>query len=270
MHRCLIVGVLFLSAPSAAEPPPTPTAPPPPAAAAPQQIQHKVPFTPGEECVYEIEAMGMSAGKARLSVGASATRDGLPSWPIVVLGRTDSLFDHVFSIRDKFVTWWHPETGRVIGTDLYAEEGGKRHRSRSRLDHAAGKAEVLREKDGQRNVSSYDIPVGSFDIAGAVMALRARPLRVGDVEEIHVFTGKKSFLMRCHVETIETLETEAGTFDAVAVRIELGFEGNFASKQDVRGWFSNDARHIPLKLKAELMLGSLVVQLVKYQRGISL
>ena len=230
-----------------------------------------VPFSPGEEMVFQIGALGMKAGKARVAVGASTDRDGVSAWPIVIQARTDSIFDAVYSVKDKFVSWWHPESGRVVGADFYADENGKRHRSRSRLDHDAGKAEVKRENvSGKRTVDSYDIPPGAYDIAGAVMALRARKLAVGDVEQIDVFTGKKVFALRCTVLGTDRVKTAAGSFDAVVAEIELGFDGNFASKRNVKAWFSNDERHLPLKVEAEFMLGSVVGELVDYRKGVSL
>lgn len=228
-------------------------------------------FSPGEELVYQIEALGMEAGKGRVTVGTPTDRDGVRALPIVAQGRTDSLFDRVYSVRDKFITWWDPATGRVIGSDLQADEGGKKHRSRSVLDHAAGKAYVRREKvTGERTQSTYDLPAGTFDIAGAVMELRNRKLEPGTVEEVKVFTGKKTFTMRCKVEARERITVPAGSFDAVRTTISLGFDGKFASKGDVVGWFSADERHIPLRLEAELVLGTLRSELVQYRKGVSL
>jgi hypothetical protein len=230
------------------------------------------PFSPGEELVYRITALGMTAGKARISVGHGAERDGVTAWPVVVQARTDALFDSVYTVRDRFVTWWQPESGRVIGADFYADENGKRHRSSSRIDHTSGKAEVLRvrEWNGERSKKSYDVPAGTFDIAGAIFELRRRPLVPGTVEEVDVFTGRKVFKLRCTVERTEQVKTQAGTFDAVAVKIQLGFDGQFASKRDVRAWFSNDEHHLPIQLEAEFVLGSIVAELIQAKRGIRL
>lgn len=226
-------------------------------------------FRPGEELEYEIRALGMKAGRARIQVGTWTERDGVRSWPVIVNARTDALFDSIYSVRDRFITWWDPETGRVLGADFFAEERGKRHRSRSQLDHEAGKAEVFRFKEwnGERSTRKYDIPSGSYDIAGAIFALRQRELTPGTVEEVDVFTGRKVFRMRCIVEGIETLKTGAGTFRAISARLQTGFDGNFASKRDVRIWFSADERKIPLRMEADLVLGSLVANLAS-ARGI--
>ena len=228
-----------------------------------------LPFRPGEELVYEIRALGMKAGRARIQVGTWAERDGVRSWPVIIQARTDSVFDSIYSVRDKFVTWWDPETGRVLGADFWAEERGKRHRSRSRLDHVAGRAEVVRYKEwnGERTTRHYDIPSGAYDIAGAILALRQRPLALGSVERIHVFTGSKVFELVCEVAGVETLEVAAGKYRALATRIQLGFDGNFKAKRDVRVWFTDDERKIPLRMEADFVIGSVVADLAS-ARGI--
>lgn len=226
-------------------------------------------FSPGEELHYTVKALGLHAGKARVQVGALSDLDGTPAWPLVFQARTDSIFDSIYSVRDRFVTWWDPETGRVIGADFYAEERGKRHRSRSRLDHEKGKAEVLRIKEwnNQRSTRTYDIPAGTYDIAGALFALRGRPLAVGTVEEMQVFTGKKVFTLRCTVEKKESIKVAGSQRSAIATKVELGFDGNFASKRDLRAWFSDDDRRVPLRVEAELVLGSVLIDLEK-SRGL--
>lgn len=229
------------------------------------QVSRAPAFRPGEELEYEIRALGMKAGRARIQVGTWTERDGVKSWPLVVNARTDSLFDSIYSVRDRFISWWDPETGQVIGADFWAEERGKKHRSRSHLDHEAGKAEVFRFKEwnGERSTRNYKIPSGSYDIAGAIYALRQRPLEVGTVEEVDVFTGSKVFKLRCHVEAIETIQVGAGSFRAVRARLQTGFDGQFASKRDVRIWFSADDRKLPLRMEADLVLGSVVASLAR-------
>jgi hypothetical protein len=228
-----------------------------------------VPFTPGEELVYEVEALGMNAGKARISVGAAADRDGSSAWPIVVWARTDSLFDAVYPVRDRFVSWWEPDSGRALGADLFADEGGKKRRESSRVDHALGKAEVRREKGSERSTSSYPVPAGVFDIAGALMALRGEDLAVGQVVQLPVFTGKKVFTLRCTIVGTEKIETDAGSFDTLVARVQLGFDGKFAAKRDLKVWFSADEQKIPVRLEVEFVLGHLVAQLVQYHRGVT-
>lgn len=237
-----------------------------------EPVSPPLPFTPGEELVYKITALGMTAGKARISVGSSTHREGVATWPVVVQARTDSVFDSIYSIRDRFVTWWDPATGRVVGNEFYADERGKRHRSRSRLVHDEGKAEVFRLKEwnGEKSTRSYEIPAGSYDIAGAIMALRGRNLVPGAVEEVDVFDGKKVFRLRCVVEGREKVKVGAGSYEAIVAKIRLGFDGNFQSKRDLKVWFSSDDRRLPLRLEAEFALGSVVADLLSEQRGVSL
>jgi len=232
-------------------------------ASAAQEKGAALPFGPGEELIYRVTALGMTAGRARIAVGLPEKRGEVEAWPVVVQARTDSFFDSIYRVRDRFVTWWSPADGRVLGAEFHADEGGERRRSRTRLDHARGVAEVERQRAGERSRATYAIPAGAYDIAGAIFALRRTPLAPGTVEELDVFTGRKVFRLRCTAVGVETVQTGAGSFEAIATRIELGFDGPFASKRDVRAWFSNDARRIPLRFEAELALGTLVADLLE-------
>jgi hypothetical protein len=126
-------------------------------------------FSPGEELVYQIEALGMDAGKGRVTVGTPADRDGVRALPIVAQGRTDSIFDRVYSVRDKYITWWDPATGRVIGSDLQADEGGK---STARACSTTRRARPP-PREGERPHRAPTTPPGP-DIAGAVMGYAAQ------------------------------------------------------------------------------------------------
>jgi hypothetical protein len=63
------------------------------------------------------------------------------------------------------------------------------------------------------------------------------------------------------------VETRAGKFDSWKVEVRTAFEGNFASKRDTFIWFSADEHRIPVRVSAEIALGSVVVNLSGYRPG---
>ena len=65
----------------------------------------------------------------------------------------------------------------------------------------------------------------------------------------------------------ETVETQAGAFDAWKVEVRTAFEGNFASKRDTFIWFSADENRVPVRVSAEFAVGSVVVNLSGYRPG---
>ena len=127
---------------------------------------------------------------------------------------------------------------------------------------------VVRQKEGEAPAEKQmDVLEGALDVAGATFALRNRDLEVGREYAYPVFTGSKSFLMKARVEAKEMLSTSKGKQEVYRLRVYTEFSGNLASKRDLVAWLTTDARHLPVRLEADLALGSLVAELTEYQQG---
>ena len=50
--------------------------------------------------------------------------------------------------------------------------------------------------------------------------------------------------------------------ETVGVLVVMPFQGIFLNQGNIRVWFTNDARRIPLRMKAKVVIGSLVGDLV--------
>lgn len=237
------------------------------AAGARAHAQEILAFGPGEQSIYKIQYLGMTAGTAQLTVGAETRQWGLPVWPIVTLASTDSLF-RIYPVRDRFITYWDSTAGRTIGHDFYADEGRKKRRQRVKLDHASGSAQVMKQKEGEAPAeSTHEIAAGSADVAAAVFALRSRPFKVGDVIEVPVFTGSKSFNLRASVEGVEQLDTSIGAREVFRIRVQTEFSGKLASKSDMVAFMTTDSARLPVRIEAEFVLGKVVAELKEYKAG---
>ena len=224
-------------------------------------------FGPGEQSTYRVQYLGLEAGTAQITVGTQTTHWGNQVLPIVTLARSSSALDF-YPIRDKFVTYWDPASDRCVGSDLFAEENRTRRRLRIKLDHQAGKATVMRQKDGSaEKTSTHDVQSGTFDIAAATFALRNRELAVGKTFEMPVFTGSRSFTLRATVEKKETVTTALGAKETFKVRVQVGFGGKLESKRDVLVWFTADDARVPVKMEAEFLLGTVRAELLDYKSG---
>lgn len=225
-------------------------------------------FTPAETLEFECRYLGLSVGRARMLVGAPTEVAGERVWPVMGSARTESLF-RLYPLKDRFVTWWNPETGRTLGHEFVAEENGSRRRERVRYDRETGTAVNLREIDGgPPTEASYAVDAQAQDLMAAMLALRNRPLAVGDRVEIPVFTGKKTFTLQAEVEGKAQVEVEAGRFDALVVRLGTEFSGKLAQAK-LRVYLSDDARHVPVRLDGEFGFGKFSADLARYQKGIS-
>jgi hypothetical protein len=202
-------------------------------------------------------------------VGAATPLGGRSVWPIMGLVKTDPLFV-VYPVKDKYVTWWDPATHLSLGSDLIADENGKRRRERVRIDRGAVRARTIREKEGQpREEEENEVLPDAQDILATYFVIREERLALGDKIERPVFTGKRNFMLKAEVDRRESVTVPAGTFDTVVLRVQVQFAAKLASKRDVFVYVTDDARHLPVRIDAELLLGVVAANLTDFQNGMT-
>ena len=141
LHRLALAAVLLVSGAAAAQP--------------------SSAFGPGEQTTYKVQYLGVTAGTATVTVGGPTTQWGKQVWPIVSVAKSDPDVG-VWPIRDKFVTYWESASGRILGSDFFADENKKRRRQRIKMDADLKGATVIRQKEGGGPVEGHhDLPEGT-------------------------------------------------------------------------------------------------------------
>ena len=79
---------------------------------------------------------------------------------------------------------------------------------------------------------------------------------------MNVHHDTKNYTLNVLVEKIETVKSAWGELETVRVLVIMPFQGIFLNQGNIRVWFTNDARRIPLRMKAKVVIGSLVADLV--------
>ena len=219
-------------------------------------------FAPGEQIEWHVEYLGVRTGTARLQVGRA---EG-DIWPVIAQAKTDGIAK-VFEIREHFVSYWDVPSQLPRGSHLEALEVGDHHVDRTHYDREQGKVTVERTRKGKARSKVVEVPHDVHDFASAIMWLRLQPLAVGDVYEIPVFTGSKTFTMRAEVANAESVKTRLGQQETLRVDVHLGFEDEFKTKKPSRIWFSADSLRIPVKLAADFAVGGVTATLSTYTPG---
>lgn len=224
-------------------------------------------FGPGELATYSVSYLGLPAGEAQIMVGNPTEQLGPHVWPIVCTARSTNLAT-TLRIRDKFVTWWDDKNMRTLGNELFADEFHTRRHTSIQFGNPEGKAQVTRRHEDQPvRESEWDVEEGTMDVAAAAMALRNTPLALDKVVSFPVFTGNRNMVMRAKVVAKEKLDTALGEKEAWKLTVSSDFSGKLAGKKDMTLYLSADKNQVPLKVDAEFLLGSVTMELVKYQQG---
>jgi hypothetical protein len=223
-----------------------------------------LPHVPGERMEYSVSYMGVTMGRARLSVG----RIEGEILPVFLESRTTGLMSLV-SLRQQLASYLDVDTGLPRRSSLDAEEAGYRHTDTTQYDRAAGKASV-RQRGKHDNTYELEVPPETVDFVALVFQLRRVPLEPGTRLPFHVLSGKRVAEVTVEVTGREVVSTRAGDFTAVKVRVPTGFTGRFSEKNPTYVWISDDPRRIVVRITTDFSIGQATAGLVSYQPGAAL
>lgn len=219
-------------------------------------------FAPGEETVFQVRYLNLPTGEGRILVGKP---EG-DVWPVIFQARTDGIAGLV-DIREHLVTYWDAVARLTRGSDLRAYEIGDYHQDSARFDRENKRATVTVLRDGRLSRKTFDIPADVHDLTSAFIWLRLQPLAPGERYDVPVVASSRQFTVVAEVLGRESVETPAGTFSAVKVKVRTAFEGKFSTKRDSFLWLSDDPRHVLVRAAADFAVGTVVATLKSYRPG---
>ncbi len=235
-------------------------------AATPAAAQLSSVFGPGEQTDYEVSYLGVTAGRARLTVGWPTEQFGHDVWPLVCVG--ESAFGSFFPIKDRFVSYWEPAGQRTLGADFFVNENKHRRRDRYVYDFDALEAHVTSQHEGaeptERRVT---IEQGAMDLAAAGFNLRNLALVPGEVHEFPIFTGRRQYRMKASVTGRQKLRTKLGELDVFRVTVTTDFSGSLKTRGPVTLFYTADEKQLPVRAEADFLLGTVRLDAVSYLAG---
>jgi hypothetical protein len=219
-------------------------------------------FSPGEETVFQVRYLNLPTGEGRIVVGEPAG----DVWPVIFQARTEGVAGFI-DVREHLVSYWDVGARLPRGSDLRAYEIGDFHQDSARFDRANRQATVTVQRSGRTSRKVLDVPADAHDLTSAFMWLRLQPLAPGQRHEVPVVASSRQFTLVAEVLEREVVETPAGTFRAVKVRVRTQLEGKFSTKRDSFVWLSDDPRHVLVRASADFAVGSIVATLKSYRPG---
>ncbi len=223
-------------------------------------------FGPGEQTDYEVSYLGITAGRARLTVGWQMEQFGRAVWPLVCDG--ESTLGAIYPVKDRFISYWDPSARRTLGADFFIDENKQRRRDRYVYDFDAMEALVTRQRPGEATGEKrVAIEQGTVDLAAAGFGLRNTPLVAGQVHELPVFTGNRLYKMKASVMGREQLTTRLGPLEVFRVTVNGEFNGALKTRGLMTLFYTADEKQLPVRAEAEFLLGRVRLEAVRYLPG---
>lgn len=230
------------------------------------------PFRVGEEVVHSVRYFKVQAGSLKFKVEPFVQVNQRKSYTFAYEIQTSSLFSSFYSVQDRAVVLvdFLELIPRVF--TLHVKESGQLREARSFFDFDKLKAiyweKKYTKKDGhEEKKEEWDILAYSQNVFSAAFYMRTFQWHVGKEIAFRVSDNKENLVFKGQCIREDTLETEAGQFNALVIKPEITLKGKFKPVGDIFIWLSNDDRKYILRVESSIKIGTIVSEIIKLNPG---
>ena len=217
------------------------------------------PFQVGEQLTFEISWLNITAGTAVMAVTGAGLDGGQPLVKLVTTAQSRPVITKFFPVDNRVESLLDLATLLPEHLLFKRREGKKKEDIEYTFQQKEGKVTVI--KGG--TTETLDMPLGTHDVISCLYYARsALSLQPGASLTMNVYHDKKNRKLDVQVEEIETISGSWGKVETARVLVVMPFQGLFLNQGNIRVWFTNDERRIPVRMKAKVVIGSIVADLV--------
>ena len=217
-------------------------------------------FKTGEKLSFRVHYGLINAATITMAVDQSTVINGRNTFAVRCEGETLKSFDWAYKVRDKFQSWVDAE---ALAPVRYA----KTVRENKYFDEDVAiymhEKKKLRNSDGELTMPAY-----TQDIASALYYARNLNFTnayVNQVFPLDVYLDNKVYNLNFTYLGKETLSTDIGKVKCIKLRPKLVVDRVFKSSNDMTVWISDDANRIPIRVQTAIKVGSIKVDITKYE-----
>lgn len=211
-------------------------------------------FKEGEVLSYRMHYGMLNAGVAVMEVKPDVIEvNGRKVYHIVGSGYTTGAADVFFKVRDRYETYMDKDALLPWLFVRRVDEGGYKFSQDYVFNHYTKKVDIGKDQ-------KYDVPVGVQDMVSAFYSARNLDLsnaKEGDIFSLTCFVDKEVWPLKIRYIGKETISTDIGKFRCLKFRPIVQRGRVFKKEEDLNVWISDDKNHIPMRVKADVLVGSI-------------
>ena len=214
-----------------------------------------VPFAVGETLTYDVSwSSYLTAATATLAVKERKASYGSEAYYIVAEGRPTSILSKLYDLYYKADTLLDVYSLLPQRGSIFSKEGNRQRMKITMFDHAKKRAQYEIQT---RTVVKKDVAISAYaqDVLGALYVVRAIPLKTGDKFSIPICDAGGAYVVQIQVGAVESVKTGIGDIRAFKVTPVLPASHSAAARR-LTIWLSEDARRLPVRMQAQLAVGS--------------
>ncbi len=249
-YRNVVLGILFgvaaASCNGASAQAALPAMAPPQLAIPAQQTLH-----------YSVDWRVFPAGTATFQLQAQGSQEH-----VLATAASINAVSLLFPVADRYEGVFDRTSGCSYEYTKQIQEGYRRLTGQLKLDYSQHE-QTLIEKNLGSGISKQRsglIPGCVTDVLSGIFYLASQPLQVGHDVSFPLADAGRVIAVTAKVEAREQIITPAGTFATVRVQ-PTADAGVVKNRGNIWIWYTDDARHLPVQVRAHLFWGTITMRL---------
>lgn len=208
---------------------------------------------------YSVIGIYVNAGSANVATTVE-NLDGTSVYHVVGNGRSNSSYDWIFKVRDRYESYFDTMTMLPLRFVRDVHEGKYTKNQTLYFNHHTHKA--VTEK------GTFNIPACTQDVISGVYNIRNIDFgkyKINEKIPFDMFLDDDLYHMYVRYQGKEVVKTRLGKFNAIKTSLLL-IKGNiFKGGEGMTVWISDDGNRIPLRIESSLSVGSIKVDMMQAQ-----
>jgi hypothetical protein len=215
-----------------------------------QPPQSSYVFPAHETLTYSVDWRVFTAGTAVFHLDQAGDQE-----KVSATADSQGAVNMIFPVADKFNSSFDFHTGCSSSFSKQTREGRRKIDSDLTFDGKLGKQRLLERNlvKGTSKTQEASIPACVTDSLSAIFYAASQPLVLGQRVDFPLADSMRTVTVFMKVEARETIKTPAGTFQTIRVQ-PTADEGIVKNRGNIWIWYTDDARHIPVQIRAKLTL----------------
>jgi hypothetical protein len=220
-------------------------------------------FKAGEKVAYTVyyavAGIYVNAGTATFT-NTLETLNNKPVYHIVGEGNTNSSYDWIYKVRDKYETYIDTASLQALKFVRNVNEGGYKKYQNVTFNKTANTAVT--------NDGVFKVPECVQDVVSSVFYARNidfSRLRVNDKIAFSMFLDNEVHQMYIRFLGRETVKTKYGKFNTIKFKPLLLKGQIFEGGEKMTVWVTDDDNRIPVRIESPIVVGKVKIDMMSYE-----
>ncbi|MDP4263267.1 MAG: DUF3108 domain-containing protein [Bacteroidota bacterium] len=208
---------------------------------------------------YAVAGIYVNAGDA-IFTNTLETFNNRPVYHIVGEGNTNSSYDWIYKVRDKYETYIDTATMQTLKFVRNVNENGYKKFQHVTFNKTANTAVT--------NDGVFNVPACVQDVVSAIYYARNidfSKLQPDDKIGFSMFLDNETFNMYIRYIGRETIRTKYGRFNAIKFKPLLLKGTIFEGGEKMTVWVTDDENHIPVRIESPIVVGKVKIDMMNYE-----